>query len=331
MALVDTYNFLARAGKGGDGVVRWRREKFLPKGGPAGGDGGRGGDFCIRGIRDIFKLSRISHIRSYAAESGEDGGSNSCSGRAGADLVMDLPVGSIVTKRETGEKWEVIEEGTITSILKGGRGGRGNESFKSSQNRAPYECTKGEEGQQGTFDVELRLIADIGLIGLPNAGKSSLLNELSNARAKVGPYPFTTITPNLGVCAGAVIADIPGLIEGAHQGKGLGQKFLRHIARTSVLVHCISAEGDNLTEDYVSVRNELAAFERGTIATKPELILITKVDTISSDELKRKLSEFSNAIGRRPDAAVSILDSNTIMQLPALFLSVLGSQKTVNK
>ncbi len=324
MGLVDSYSFTARAGKGGDGVVRWRREKFLPKGGPAGGNGGRGGDFCVRGIRDIFKIGRISHIRSYAAQDGEDGGSNSCTGKAGVDLVLDLPVGSVITKRETGERWELIDDGGVLTLLSGGRGGKGNESFKSAQNRAPYECTKGEEGGQGTFDVELRLIANIGLIGLPNAGKTSLLNELSNARAKIGPYPFTTLSPNLGTCAGLVIADIPGLIEGAHEGKGLGQKFLRHIARTSVLVHCISSERDTMIEDYFTVRTEIAEFEEGSIANKREIIIFTKSDTVSSEKLAEKMRDFSSVTGKRVDAHVSVLDTEAIAQLPKLFLNALS-------
>ncbi len=328
MALVDTYNFTAHAGKGGDGVVRWRREKFLPNGGPAGGNGGRGGDFCVRAIRDVFKLSRICHIRSYGAEQGEDGGSNSCTGADGADLVIDLPLGSIITNTETGKSWELLEDGAILNLLRGGRGGKGNESFKSAQNRAPYECTKGEIGEQGVFHVELRLIADIGLIGLPNAGKSSLLNELSNARAKVAPYPFTTLSPNLGVCGGFVIADIPGLIDGAHEGKGLGQKFLRHISRTRVVAHCISLERGTPVDDYLVVRREIAEYEHGEIAIKPELVVFTKTDTISRDELEKAVSDFEKVTGKKVVTSISILEPETIARLPKIFLDTLTSIDT---
>jgi len=313
MAFVDEYTFTAYAGKGGDGVVRWRREKFRPKGGPSGGDGGRGGDVYVVGVRDIAMLGRISHKDTYTAESGEAGGSDSCHGADGKHLTIQLPVGSVVTNTNTGTTVELLTENNPIRILAGGIGGYGNEHFKSSTNRKPFEATKGAPGESGTFTVELKLIADIGLVGLPNAGKTSILNALTNANAKVGAYPFTTIDPNLGVYHGYVIADIPGLIEGASQGKGLGMKFLRHISRTSVILHCISLEQDTIVSDYDVVRRELSS--RVEISEKKEYILLTKSDLVSVDDANRVKSLLEKERGVCVLGSVSIIDDTSIKEL----------------
>jgi len=242
MAFIDEMIFHAEAGHGGNGVVRWRQEKFIPKGGPAGGDGGRGGNFYILAVRDMHILSKYKAKKSFSAGRGEDGGGKSLHGKNGEDFVLELPIGSVVTDIETDEVWQLVEEGQKFLILRGGYGGFGNEHFKSSTNTTPKESRKGQDGEKGNFKIELELFADVGLIGLPNAGKTSLLNALTNAQARVGDYAFTTLDPNLGDFYGYIIADIPGLIEGASEGKGLGVKFLRHIKRTKMLAHLVSFE-----------------------------------------------------------------------------------------
>lgn len=312
MAFVDEYTFTAHAGKGGDGVVRWRREKFRPHGGPCGGDGGRGGDVLLVGVRDIAMLGRISHKDHYKADEGGAGGSESCHGADGAPLTIQLPLGSVITNTTTGIVYELLRENEPIRILSGGAGGFGNEHFKSSTNRRPFQATKGADGEEGHFTVELKLIADIGLAGLPNAGKTSILNALTNANAKVGDYPFTTLDPNLGVYHGYVLADIPGLIEGASLGRGLGHKFLRHISRTSVILHCISLEQDNIVSSYDVVRSELSAF--GNIESKKEYVVLTKTDLVDAGAVSMATKQLESR-GIAVLCAVSILDDTSIKQL----------------
>jgi GTP-binding protein len=311
MKFVDEYSFSAQAGSGGNGVVRWRREKFIPKGGPCGGNGGKGGNVVVRAIRDINKLSRISHVASYQAENGVEGGSNSKTGRNGEDLVLELPVGSVITNNSTGFAIELLHDGEERVLLTGGAGGLGNEHFKSASNQAPRECTKGAPGEEGSFHVEMKLIADVGLVGLPNAGKSSLLNALTNADAKVGDYAFTTLDPNLGVFYGTVLADIPGLIEGAHDGKGLGIKFLRHISRTRLILHCISLEQENPLAAYSTVRGELESYPG--LNEKEELLLLTKSDMVREEELEHARSVFK-ATGKNV-MDVTVLDDESVKRL----------------
>ncbi|MBP6884241.1 MAG: GTPase ObgE [Candidatus Pacebacteria bacterium] len=300
MALIDEFKFHAKAGRGGDGVVRWRREKFIEKGGPAGGNGGRGGDVYIMAVRDNQLLAQYRHIIEFTAKDGVAGGSRSLHGANGDDFTIKLPIGSILTNTETGEKIQLLNEGEKIKILEGGGGGKGNEHFKSSTNVSPLDWTPGREGQEADYHVELEIIADIGLIGLPNAGKSSLLNSITRAKAKVGDYAFTTLDPNLGDLFGYTLADIPGLIEGASEGKGLGVKFLRHIKRTKVLLHLVSFENEmtatgGMMKAYKEVRNELESYGNG-LNEKEEIILLTKTDVLPDDEKEKivvkKLKEF---------------------------------------
>ena len=307
--LIDEITIKAIGGKGGDGVVRWRQEKFVPKGGPAGGNGGRGGDVFVEAVRDIYILAKYKGNNKFYAERGEDGRGSSEHGANGEHKVILLPIGSVITNKETGEVVRLNTEGEKIQILRGGSGGYGNEHFKSSINVTPQEQNDGREGGKGEFRVELELFADVGLVGLPNAGKSSLLNSLTNSKAKVGDYAFTTLDPNLGALYGYVIADIPGLIEGASEGKGLGTKFLRHIKRTKMLAHLVSFENADISpvgnqdsknseisngmiKTYEQIRKELENYGNG-LAEKDEIIILTKTDLTDEKTIQKAVKEFS--------------------------------------
>jgi GTP-binding protein len=311
MAFVDELLVHIKAGKGGDGVVRWRHEKFVPKGGPAGGNGGDGGDVWIQGVKDSGILQKYKFKKEFSAEDGGIGKKSKEHGADGEDLIIDLPMGSIIRNVETKEEYELEEEGQRIKILRGGEGGFGNDHFKSSTNQTPKKKTKGKEGQKGDFYIEMQLLADIGLIGLPNVGKSSLLNSLTNSHSKVGNFNFTTLDPYLGDFHGTIIADIPGLIQGASFGKGLGHKFLRHIKRTKALFHCISAESEDLKKDYDILREELKNFDPNLLE-KDETILITKVDIEKGFEKVKKAKEVFKGHKVIP---VSILDDELLKEL----------------
>src|SRR3989338_3295216 len=299
MAFIDEIKISAEAGTGGDGVVRFRREKFVPKGGPSGGDGGAGGDFYVIAVRDAHLLSKYKAQKSFKAGRGENGGSKSLRGKSGEDFILKLPVGSIITNQETDERWPLMKEGEKILLLKGGYGGFGNEHFKSSTNTTPKESKEGQEGEKGNFKIELELFADIGFVGLPNAGKTSLLNSLTNAEARVGDYAFTTLDPNLGDFYGYIIADIPGIIEGASEGKGLGVKFLRHIKRTKMLAHLVSFENSNMLKSYKEIRKELSKYDKISnlgkegLSAKEEIIILTKTDVVVDPKvIKKKIQDF---------------------------------------
>ena len=279
---VDELTIYAKAGDGGNGVVRWRHEKFRAKGGPSGGDGGSGGDVYVRAVKDLNHLSKYTGNKEFYADNGDQGSKNSLEGSNGEDLYIDIPVGSKVTDINRGRHFELTTAGEIQKILKGGGGGYGNEHFKSSTNVAPEECTPGKEGEEGDFLIEVALVVDVGLVGLPNAGKSTLLNNITNAKSRIGAYPFTTLEPHLGDCYGVTIADIPGLISGAAAGKGLGHKFLRHVSRTKMLMHLVSLGEDNPVENYYTIRNELSEYEK-SLTEKEEWIILTKKDLVKED------------------------------------------------
>ncbi|MBX9765381.1 GTPase ObgE [Patescibacteria group bacterium] len=292
MALVDEIHIRGEAGRGGNGVVRWLHEKSKEFGGPSGGDGGKGGDIIFRAVRDINVLGKYRGKNQFKAENGEHGKGKNMAGKDGMDTILDVPVGSVVTRVESGLTFELLNVGDTTVGLDGGRGGLGNSNFKSSTNQNPQEATDGAPGEKDEFVIELKLIADAGFVGLPNAGKSSLLNALTSAHAKVGNYAFTTLEPSLGVFYRYILADIPGLIEGASTGRGLGHAFLRHVSRTRALIHCVAADSADPIADYDVVRKELAEYDH-ILARKPEILFVTKADAVSEEALAdvvRKLS-----------------------------------------
>lgn len=311
MAFVDEITIRAQAGRGGNGVVRWLHEKGKEFGGPAGGDGGNGGDIVFRAVRDVNILSKYRGKNDFKAGNGQHGMSKDMAGQKGESVVIDIPVGSVVHRKSTGESFELLEENSEVRGLKGGRGGLGNINFKSSTNQYPEEATDGTEGEADTFYIEVKLFADAGFVGLPNAGKSSILNALTKAKAKVGNYAFTTLEPNLGVFYGYVLADIPGLIEGASEGKGLGHGFLRHVSRTRALIHCVPADSQNPIADYETVRSEILAYDE-ELARKAEILFITKADSVSAETLRAVLEELSK---KNPAILpVSIIDDSLLKE-----------------
>ncbi|MBU2577680.1 Obg family GTPase CgtA [Patescibacteria group bacterium] len=307
--LVDEIIIQIEAGNGGDGKASFRREKFVPKGGPDGGDGGNGGGVIIRGVEDITSLNKFRFKKEFKAENGEQGENKKKSGANGKDLVLTVPAGTVIKDIGTEEAWEIVRVGEEILIAEGGKGGRGNWHFRSATNQTPTEFEYGTYGRKRELLLELRLIADIGFIGFPSVGKSSLLNELISVGAKVAPYHFTTLEPNLGVMDGIILADLPGLIEGASEGKGLGIKFLRHIRRTKALVHCIGADSKNPLKDYEDIRKELSDYDK-ELLLKPELILITKSDLVSPQDLEKIKDKLKKT--KRDILPVSIYDYDQI-------------------
>jgi len=293
MKFVDEVTIQVKAGDGGDGCVSFRREKYIPFGGPNGGDGGDGGSVYLVGDPNLNTLADFRHVRSFNAERGESGKGDNCTGKSGDDLLINVPVGTIVNNVETDEViGDVTEAGQKLLVAQGGFHGLGNTRFKSSTNRAPRRCTPGSPGESRQLRLELKLLADVGLLGMPNAGKSTLIRAISSARPKIADYPFTTLYPNLGVVSVAmnrsfVVADIPGLIEGAAEGAGLGIRFLKHLARTHLLLHLVDiAPLDEVTDPAEEVRKiegELKAFS-AELVTRERWLVLNKMDLIPADE-----------------------------------------------
>jgi GTP-binding protein len=280
--LVDEAKIFVKSGDGGDGMIAFRREKFVPYGGPAGGDGGHGGDVILRVNPNINTLIAFENRNRFKADRGVKGGSSNRTGAKADNLIVEVPPGTIVRDAHDGTLIaDMVQHGEELVVAKGGRGGKGNSRFATASNKAPRIAEKGAPGEERWLKLELKLIADVGIVGIPNAGKSTLLSVVSNARPKIADYPFTTLEPNLGVVLmghqDLVFADIPGLIEGAHMGVGLGHSFLRHVARTRVLVHLLNGESENPVADYSQINTELALYDE-KIAKKPQVVVVNKLD-----------------------------------------------------
>lgn len=305
--LIDEARITIKAGNGGDGKVNFKSNRQTLKGGPDGGDGGDGGSIYFVAVNDISKLEQFRYTKKFKAEDGQNGKASNCTGKNGEDLVLEIPVGTIVNY-DNGTFIEFTQIKQKELIARGGGGGRGNFALKSPTLTTPKIAEKGFITKEKELFLQLKLIAHVGLIGLPNAGKTSLLNELTNASAKVANYRFTTLEPNLGVLSsGHIIADIPGLIEGASLGKGLGVKFLKHIERTQILVHCLSAESNNFLADYQIIRNEISSYS-SKLAEKKEIIVITKSDLLDEQKIKEIKKEI------KPDFFISIIDDKSLKE-----------------
>jgi GTP-binding protein len=301
MKFIDEARISVHAGKGGDGAVHFRREKYVPRGGPDGGDGGRGGSVFAIADRNINTLIDYRYTRIFRAKDGERGGGKQCSGKSADDVYLRVPVGTVVSDRDTGTVVADLTTHDQTALLaKGGRGGLGNVNFKSSTNRAPRQFTPGEPGEDRELQLELRVLADVGLLGMPNAGKSTFIRAVSSARPKVADYPFTTLHPNLGVVRvdvhrSFVVADIPGLIEGAAEGAGLGHRFLRHLSRTRLLLHIVDIAPLDAAIDPVkearAVVAELRKYDEA-LYRKPRWLVLNKADLLTAQERERSVREF---------------------------------------
>jgi GTP-binding protein len=308
---IDRVRIRFRAGKGGNGIVSWRREKYVPKGGPTGGNGGKGGDVVLVADTQVVSLESYRNRKLLKAENGVCGGPERMQGRRGKTLIIKVPCGTLIKDEETGEVLkDLTEDGDKWILCQGGRPGRGNESFKTPTNRAPKQFTEGLHGEEKFVEMELKLIADVGLVGYPNAGKSTLISAAAQVPVKIAPYPFTTLTPNLGYIqfedyARILLADIPGIIEGAHSNKGLGAEFLRHIERTKVLLFVLDAsgiDGRDPLSDYKILREELEKFNP-KLLERPSLVVLNKMDTPESELF---LAEFMENLPVEPEKLLQL-------------------------
>lgn len=312
--LIDDVTIKIKAGDGGKGAVAFN--KNLMSFGPAGGSGGKGGSVFFEGVSDLNALSQFRYKKEIKAKDGENGRDQFKDGQDGSDLILKVPVGTIIKKLETGETQEVLKIGERILVAKNGIGGKGNFQFRSSTNTSPKQSQGGRPGEKFTIRLELKFIADVGLIGLPNAGKSSLLNELTKANTKVANYPFTTMEPNLGTYYELILADIPGLIEGASKGKGLGVKFLRHIERAKILFHLVSAESENPVKDYKIIRKELKDYGK-ELAKKAEYVFLSKSDTLPAKEAKNKITALKKV--NKGVFPISVYDWDSLEKVKKIF------------
>jgi GTP-binding protein len=318
---IDEARIYVRSGKGGDGIVHFHREKYIARGGPDGGDGGRGGDVILEVSPSLNTLVKFRYQKRFIAQDGGRGGPNNMTGRSGEDLVIQVPPGTMVYDDDTGELLgDLTEPGQRLVVCYGGRGGRGNARFATPRNQAPRIAEKGEPGQERNLRLELKLIADVGIVGVPNAGKSSFLAAVTNAKPKIADYPFTTLEPNLGVAdldanTSLVLADIPGLVEGAHRGVGLGDAFLRHIQRTKVLIHLLDGLSPDPVADYTQINSELALFDP-ELAQKPMIVALNKIDL---PEVQARWPEIERALRERGVNAVAISALQKIGLQPILW------------
>ncbi len=332
MSFVDKVTLKVIAGDGGNGKLSFRREKFVSMGGPNGGDGGDGGDVVLQASRNQNTLAAYRYQKEIKAAPGKPGGKTNMHGRSAKDLIMQVPVGTIATNSEGVIVADLVEDGQQAVVAKGGRGGFGNAHFVSSRRQAPNFAEKGEPGEQLELRFELKMIADVGLVGLPNAGKSTLLSKLSNARPEIADYPFTTLTPNLGVVdidasTSVLFADIPGLIEGAADGKGLGHDFLRHIERTAVIMHLIDAYTENVGEVYQTIRGELAAYQ-ADLADRPEIVVLTKVEGLDAEIIDDLIAQLKRAAPKKtPIFAISAQSGQGVPQLLYALKDIVGAAR----
>lgn len=298
---IDYVKIYCASGDGGHGSTHFRREKYIPKGGPDGGDGGKGGSVILRANRQFWTLIHLKYRKHVRAEFGESGSGALRKGKDGADVILDVPIGTVVKDAETEEVlFDLTEDGETRVLCKGGRGGLGNDNFKSATNQTPYYSQEGEKGEEGWFILELKVLADVGLVGFPNAGKSTLLSVLSAARPKIADYPFTTLEPQLGIVPyyndkSFAMADIPGIIEGAHEGRGLGHRFLRHIERNSVLLFMVPATSESISADYKTLLNELKMYNP-ELLVKDRVLAITKCDCIPEEDYPKIRRRFPKSV-----------------------------------
>ncbi len=324
--MLDDVKIYVSSGNGGDGIVAFLREKFMPRGGPAGGDGGRGGDVIIKVNPRLNTLSPFQRGIHFKAEHGKPGRAKNMSGAGGASIEIEVPPGTVVKDAETGLVIaDMVRPEDRLVVAKGGRGGRGNQHFATASNQTPRMAEKGAPGQEHWLILELKLIADVGLVGVPNAGKSTLLSVISNAKPKIADYPFTTLEPNLGVMLyddrDMVVADIPGLIEGAHMGVGLGHAFLRHVQRTRVLVHLLNGASDDPIADFSQINSELALYDE-RLAEKPQIVVFTKMDLPEAQERWPEVKAFLNARGFEPISVSAATQQNIKALVQRIFATV---------
>ncbi len=307
MKFVDEAEIYVRGGDGGSGCASFRREKFVPRGGPDGGDGGKGGDVIIQGARNLSSLLDFKYRRIYKAENGRKGGSKNRRGRDGDDILVPVPLGTLIFSGETDAPalCDIVDDGQVFVVARGGRGGRGNAHFATPTHRAPVEYETGEPGEERRLTLILKLLAHVGIVGLPNAGKSTLISRLTEARPRIGDYPFTTLTPTLGVFEAEegtlVIADIPGIVEGASEGRGLGLSFLRHIERTRMLLWVLDLSGGSATDDYETLAAELASYRRELLG-RERITVLNKVDAAPRGEARRVAS----ALRKKGETTVTV-------------------------